>query len=534
MTNLPNALLAQRERELNLIMTLDTIRDSSGDPATMLAMIVNALADRFDADLCLLSVADRESGALELKSISHRGNKLRQLGGDEIRRLAEHAFAAKQITIWQPDEHDLPPDLFMASIPIQMGPITRLGGVVLARVGSEFSEDDKSLMRIAESQLDSAVIQGYAYYELQQRNRELEVIYRIDRIRDKRLPFDEMLNTVLVQIRDVLEAELGFIMLYNAAGSRLELRAYTHEDLFRASPYNAVITGIAQQALDTAQLVNYSNDEGDLCAVLAVPLILNESILGVFGVANRCGERQFVEEDRRLLGAIASQIDTAIFESLEQRRLRQVLGRSVDKRVMERLLENADVGFLKGERINVSVLYADIRGSTSLAERTDPELLVEYINDYLGTMSTVILQHQGTLDKFVGDEVMAVFNAPFSMQDHALRSVQTALAMQEAYAVVMREWEGRGIPPSPIGIGIATGECISGEMGSQLRTDYTVIGRAANLGARLCSAAAGDEVLISQATYDMVKDRVEAEPIMGLEVKGVAGEITAYRVVGVR
>lgn len=529
-----NQMLAQRERELDLIMTLDQIRDAAGDPAAMLTKIINALAERFEADLCLLSVVDRETGQLELKSISHRGNRLRKLGGDEIRTLAEHAFQAREITVWQPDEQDLPPDLHMASIPIQMGPITRLGGVVLARVGSVYSEDDLSLMRIAESQLDSAVIQGYAYYELQQRNRELEVIYRIDRIRDQRLPFDEMLNMVLVQIRDVLQAELGFIMLYNAAGSRLELRAYTHDDLFRASPYNEVITRIAQEALDTAQLVNYTSETGELCAVLSVPLILNDNILGVFGVANRCGGRQFAEEDRRILGAIASQIDTAIFESLEQRRLRQVLGRSVDKRVMERLLENADVGFLKGERVTVSVLYADIRGSTSLAERTDPELLVEFINDYLGTMSTVVLQHQGTLDKFVGDEVMAVFNTPFPMQDHALRSVQTALAMQEAHQVVMREWQGRGIPPSPIGVGIATGECISGEMGSQLRTDYTVIGRAANLGARLCSAAAGNQVLISEATYEMVKDRVEAEPVTGLEIKGVSGEITAYSVITVK
>src|SRR5688500_17088879 len=121
----PHTLLAQKSRELDLVMTLDHIRDSATDPAAMLAMIVNAMADRFNADLCLLSVVDRESGQLELKSVSHRGKHLRQLEGDEIRRLAEHAFEARQINVWEPDHlrrelnfENMPADLHMAAIPI--------------------------------------------------------------------------------------------------------------------------------------------------------------------------------------------------------------------------------------------------------------------------------------------------------------------------------------------------------------------------------------------------------------------------------
>jgi adenylate cyclase len=268
---------------------------------------------------------------------------------------------------------------------------------------------------------------------------------------------------------------------------------------------------------------------------MCVPLILDEEILGVFGCANRIGMRSFTEEDRRLLNAIASQMDTAIFENLEQRRLRQVLGRSVDRRVMERLLSTGEVGFLRGERIVASVLYCDIRGSTSLAERTEPELLVGFINDYLGAMVDVILRNEGTVDKFVGDEVMALFGAPFPQPDHALRAVRAALEMQAAYQGVMDRWGARGVDRSPIGIGIATGELIAGEMGSEQRTNYTVIGRAANLGARICAVAEGGQVLVSQATYDLVRDQVEAAPIPGLEMKGLAGPVTVYdvtRVIG--
>jgi adenylate cyclase len=261
-----------------------------------------------------------------------------------------------------------------------------------------------------------------------------------------------------------------------------------------------------------------------------LPLILNDQIIGVIGVANSHALHGFSADDRRMLIAIGSQMDTAIFESLEQRRLRQVLGRSVDPRVMQRLLASPDLDFLKGERSVLTMLYADIRGSTRLAEETDPELLVGFINHYLGRMTEIILAHEGTLDKFVGDEVVALFGAPFPQEDHALRAIRVGLAMQLAHREIIEIWQERGVEAAPIGIGIATGELIVGEMGSSQRSDYTAIGRAANLGARICSAAKGDQVLISQATFDLVKDKVEATPITGLQLKGVAGDVTAYEV----
>jgi adenylate cyclase len=198
---------------------------------------------------------------------------------------------------------------------------------------------------------------------------------------------------------------------------------------------------------------------------------------------------------------------------------------------MERLLGNPDpASLLKGERALISVLYADIRGSTALAERTPPELLVGFINDYLGKMASVVLSNEGTLDKFVGDEVMAFFGAPHPHPDHALRAVRVGLLMQEAHESVMAAWEPKGVAPSPIGVGIATGELIVGEMGSEQRTNYTVLGNAANLGARICGIAKAGQVVVSQATYDLVKDRVEGEPISGLQLKGVSGDITVYHV----
>jgi adenylate cyclase len=145
-------------------------------------------------------------------------------------------------------------------------------------------------------------------------------------------------------------------------------------------------------------------------------------------------------------------------------------------------------------------------------------------------MTEVILAAEGTLDKFVGDEVMALFGAPFPQPDHALRAVRVGLEMQAAHQAVIKTWQARGVKAAPIGIGIATGEMIVGEMGSAQRSNYTVIGRAANLGARICAVAGADQVLISQATYDLVREQVQATPIPGLELKGLENSVTAYHV----
>lgn len=532
--------LTRRERELDLVLAIDELRDTIVEPTAMLTAIISTLVNHLSADMGLLCLLDPETAQLELKAVSDRCDIAGDLELVSSRLLLQRASEADGVIIWTGDQVQelLGPtplaDTFqLATMPVQMGN-RRLGVLLLARADTAFSADDVALLEIAESQIDSAVIQAHTYYELQQRNKELETIYRVDRIRDQGLPFDDMLHAVLQELSTAIQAEMGFIMLYNPAGRQLELRAVTHDDLFQIVPYQKTIDRVANEALEQAQLV-WHNDLGDaLRSVMCIPLILRHEIIGVLGVVNRYGPRGFSQEDRRLLSAIASQMDTAIFESLERRRLRRVLGRSVDPRVLERLLTQHDTDFLKGERREISVLYSDLRGSTRLAERTEPELLVGFVNDYLGHMTDVILHHEGTLDKYMGDEVMALFGAPFSQSDHALRAVQAGLEMQRIHREVMQTWQGRGMEPVSQGVGIATGELIVGEMGCPQRTDYTVIGRAANLGSRICAVAAPGQVLISEATFHLVREQVEATPMYGLQLKGIERGVTAYHVLGVR
>ena len=554
---LPPDGLELTRRQLDVVLAIDRLRDTAPEPSTLLTSIVKLLADKFQADFCLLCLLDRETRELELKSVSERRGHMSRASPEAVRSLAWQVLEAGDVVIWQ--ENDLPPAwhalavedtesaMFalpyesheasaqalgsgqLAGVPVCLGE-ERLGVLLLARSEAPFTQGDVVLLKAAESQIDSAVMQTYAHYELEQRNLELETIYRVDRIRDQNLSFDDMLNAVLHELCTVIKAAMGFVMLYDRTGQRLELRASTHDNLFRVAPTFDIIDQAANEALQRARLVCYNELGGALHSLMCIPLILRDEIIGVLGVTDGDGGRGFNSEDCRLLTAIASQMDTAIFESLERVRLRRVLGRAVDQRVMERILANPDVDFLKGERSVLTVLYADIRGSTRLAERTDPELLVGFINDYLSRMTEVILSNQGTLDKFVGDEVMALFGAPFPQPDHALRAVRVGLEMQRAHQGVMESWNARGVEAAPIGVGIATGELIVGEMGSAQRSDYTVIGRAANLGARICAVAQAGQVLASQATYDLVMSRVEATSIHGLALKGVGGQVTVYDV----
>jgi class 3 adenylate cyclase len=538
--NNPHQALALREREMDIVAAIDHVRDTASGPVALFSGIAKVLTEKFESDFCLLYLLSRETQALELKFINDVRQCWQQLGAERSLVLVKAAIRSEEIVVRKAKDvfpeslpEDMCADMQFVLIPIFMDE-EPLGVLLMARAQRPFDADDIQVLATAESQIDSAVIQAYVYHELELRNKELETIYRVDNIRDQNLPFDDMLNAVLQELCRVIDAEIGFVMLYNPQGEQLEMRAVTQEDFSDVSPYYALVDELSREAVQRAEMICYREDGGPFCVVMCVPLILRNEIIGVLGVVEHKERQGFNADDQRLLKAIVSQMDTAIMETMEKRRLRRVLGRSVDPHVLQRVLEYPHVDILEGERMTLSVLYADLRGSTDLAERTEPELLVAFMNAYLEAMTDVLMAHEGTLDKFVGDEVMALFGAPFPRPDHALQAVRVGLAMQHAYQDLQEAWRrDRGIDATGMGVGIATGDLIVGEIGCEKRTDYTVIGKAANLGARICSVAKAGQVLISPATYQLVQEHVEVQPIPGQRFKGIANEMTVYHVIRV-
>ena len=192
----------------------------------------------------------------------------------------------------------------------------------------------------------------------------------------------------------------------------------------------------------------------------------------------------------------------------DKRRIKGAFQHYVPAAVVDQILRNIDDLGLGGEKRELSVLFCDIRGFTTMAESLPPETLVHLLNDYLTHMTEQVFRHEGLLDKYIGDAIMAVYGAPLPQPDHAKRACRTAVDMVRALRDLQPGWQQQGLPKLDLGIGINSGAMVVGNMGSTSRFDYTVIGDAVNLGSRIESLNKqyGTHILLSEFTYQQVKD----------------------------
>jgi class 3 adenylate cyclase len=191
---------------------------------------------------------------------------------------------------------------------------------------------------------------------------------------------------------------------------------------------------------------------------------------------------------------------------------------------------NPDSLQIGGQQRDITVLFADIRGFTSFSEINSPEQLVSVLNRYLAAGVDAVLAQEGTVDKFLGDAVMAWFNAPLPQPDHTLRAVRAALTLRSAVEKLHAE-----LPPEAhlsFGVGIHYGEAVLGWIGTEKRLEYTAIGDSVNTAKRIQENAARNQILISKEAYERVKEVVQANPYAILHVKGRSGTVDVYEVVG--
>jgi len=224
----------------------------------------------------------------------------------------------------------------------------------------------------------------------------------------------------------------------------------------------------------------------------------------------------------------------------EERRakdIRKMFSSYVSKRIVDELIRDPSKAKLGGDRKEISVLFSDIRGFTSFSEKHRPEEVVTQLNEYLGSMTGVVFDHDGTLDKFVGDAVMAFWGAPLDQADHAERACRCALGMIGKLQELQKKWESEGRYVIDIGIGINTGDMIVGNMGAEgKKMDFTVIGDNVNLGARLESLTRkyNNHIIISEYTYEKVKNIVKVNELGSVTVKGKEQPVVIYDLVGLK
>jgi class 3 adenylate cyclase len=194
-------------------------------------------------------------------------------------------------------------------------------------------------------------------------------------------------------------------------------------------------------------------------------------------------------------------VQIAVQDITRLRWLENTFSRYVAPAVIEQMQDMDAKDFLTTERRTLTILFGDIRGFTAISQELAPEQVQEMVNSFLENMVDCIERLDGTIDKFVGDEVMAIFGAPVPQTDHAMRAIVCAVEMQRVHSEWMKQRTAEGKPARPMGIGIATGSVVVGNIGTKTRMDYTVLGHTVNLAARLCGSAEGGEVLTVASTH---------------------------------
>src|SRR5467141_2994414 len=225
----------------------------------------------------------------------------------------------------------------------------------------------------------------------------------------------------------------------------------------------------------------------------------------------------------------------SLFEEKEKRRVRTAFGQYLSPEVIRRLLVNPQL--VEPKKTDITVMFSDIRGFTTISEKLDAQDLALFLNQYLSDMTSLVFDHQGTLDKYIGDAVMAFWGAPFEEPGHAARGCHTALKMMERVREMQRKWEAEGKPHLDIGIGLNTGVASVGNMGSVLRYGYTALGDTVNLSSRLegLNREYGTHILLSENTYTAVEDaNLVFRELDLIRVKGKLQPVTLYELVASR
>ncbi len=361
------------------------------------------------------------------------------------------------------------------------------------------------------------------------------------------LDLDRLLGTVADTTFQVLKVDRVAILLHDPASGEL-IPAASRSRLGGAEGLR-VPQSIARKAIEdrvALQTDNAAADErfagtsvvqqsvrGAMCAPL---LAGGDQVLGLLYVDNLATPGTFTEEDLQFLvafGGIAAggiraarSAERAQHEAATRANFERYFAPSVAAEIAGR----TGAAELGGTRKPLTILFSDIRGFTALAESMAPDAIADLLSAYLTEMVDVIFEHGGTLDKFIGDAIMAQWGAPIAHPDDVERALQAAEGMQRAVDGINRRWAAAGRPTIEIGIGINYGEVFAGNIGSHRRLEYTVIGDAVNVASRLCSAAAPGEILLADAFYRQLGTQKPAvERAEDIEIRGRAGTVAVYR-----
>lgn len=393
--------------------------------------------------------------------------------------------------------------------------------------------------------------------DIQKSNRILNVLTQVAKTLIAVRPVEDILQQVMDIVFEHMPADRGFLMLEEEGQTeKLVPMIVKHRSPGGGEGRITVSKTIADRVmhdrvsiLTSDAMVDPRFGAGDsirfhgIRSAMCAPLWNQDQVIGIIHVDSPMLTNCFTVNDLDLLTALANYAAVAVERArlnqkiVAEEKKRERLGRFLSPQVASRILAQSDThgGAELGapEVREVSVLFADISGFTSMSETMSPSSVALLLNDYLSRMTDVIFKYEGTLDKYIGDAIMAVFGAPLDMPDHAPRAIKAALEMQERLA----EWnaERKEGPELRIRIGINSGKAVAGEIGSVNKKEYTVLGDTVNTASRLeSSVAKPGSVVIGVNTLALVEGMFECQPLGSFKVKGKALEVPAYEVLSVK
>ncbi len=390
--------------------------------------------------------------------------------------------------------------------------------------------------------------------ELERRNKVLFVLYEISRQLNTIHDFRELLKIIMDLIFMVISADYGFLVLigdgtedqlipvvvkYRSNQEKNKRKLKASQTLIHKVIHGkvAILTSnaMADSRFDGAKSLFIQKIRSAIC----VPLWRKDKIIGVIQLDSIRFDNQFNQDDLELLKAIGSQMAMIIEQASlneqirEEEIMRSRLERFHSPQVIEMILKGSQEtkdNVMEPKDLTATILFTDIIDFTQLAERISPRETNIVLNQYFSTMTDIVFSYDGTLDKYIGDGLMAVFGAPMEREDDAERAILAAKEMKSQLAVMMTE-KGGHRKKFDIRIGINTGRVVAGNIGSPKRMDYTVIGDPVNTASRLESIAKPNQILIGEETYRAVKDKFKIRKIGPKKVKGKRADIMVYEII---
>lgn len=363
------------------------------------------------------------------------------------------------------------------------------------------------------------------------------------------LDLETLLPKILDKSFELLPADRGVILLM--VNGQLLPKFVKHKNPRQSHEQivlsNAILNEVTQQkravlssdaSMDARFVGSNSIIMQGIRSTMSVPLMHGSELLGVMHLDSQIAANAFTERDLQLFNSIANQAAVAIQNARltkkieDEARTRTQFQRLLSPALVEQLVS----GQLRLERVGemreVTMLFSDIRGFTSMSEKQKATETVDLLNEYFEVMVNILFRWNGTLDKYVGDEIMGLFGALVPMEEAPWHAVQCAIEMQAALRDFNEQRAQKGLEQIEIGIGINTGMVVCGAIGSPLTMQYTVIGDAVNVASRLCSVAKKGQIIISETTFTSVTDKVHWIPLEPTKLKGKNQNVRIYNILG--